>query len=443
MKVVNFAGGYGFYFRPADDAGGSEYLRMVPLITAVAQGGALDEEQAVSLRRYFRRNYSPQMQQLYSQLADQTAEKAAFEAALPFSLVMEERAERRPTYRLHRGEYDQPREMVEPDVPDALPPMGDKPHNRLGLAEWLVDGEHPLTARVTVNRLWQQLFGTGIVKTAEDFGSQGEWPSHPELLDWLAVEFVESGWDVKHMLRLMVTSATYTQDSAIPADLLARDPANRLLARGPRFRLEAEEIRDQALYAGGLLVEEVGGPGVKPFEPPGLWKAVAYPDSDTTTYMTDEGEGQYRRSMYTYWKRTSHPANLATFDAPSREGCTVRRSRTNTPMQTLVLINDPQFVEAARAVAQRVLEAEDETDARLALAFRLLTARAPDAGEVAVLRGLFESEREHYAANPDAAAALLGVGDAPRDQSLDPADHAAMTNIATTIMTLDEAVTKG
>ena len=439
MKIVNFSGGYGFYFRPTEDAGGSEFLRTMPLITAAA----LDEEQAVTLRRYFRRNYSPQMQELYAQLADLTAERQAFEAALPFSLVMEERAERRPTYRLHRGEYDQPREEVQPDVPDALPPMGDLPRNRLGLAEWLVEPGNPLTARVTVNRLWQQLFGTGIVKTAEDFGSQGEWPSHPELLDWLAVEFVESGWDVKHMLRLMVTSAAYQQSSAVSPELLARDPGNRLLARGPRFRLEAEEIRDQALFAGGLLVERLGGPGVKPYEPPGLWKAVAYPDSDTTTYMTDAGEAQYRRSMYTYWKRTSHPANLATFDAPSREGCTVRRSRTNTPMQALVLLNDPQFVEAARALARRVLTAEGETDARLALAFRLLTSRAPEHDELAVLRELFDAERARFAASPDDAAALLGVGESPRDETLDPADHAAMTNVAATIMTLDEVITKG
>jgi hypothetical protein len=440
MKIVNFGGGYGFYFDPADDAGGSEYLQIVPLITAEAPS----DDDLVTLRRYFRRNHSPRMRELYEQLADLAAERQEFEASLPFSLVMQEREERRPTYRLHRGEYDQPREELLPDVPDALPPMGDDtPRNRLGLAEWLVDDGNPLTARVTVNRLWQQLFGTGIVKSAGDFGSQGEWPSHPELLDTLAVGFRDSGWDVKGVLRLMVTSATYMQDSAVSPELLARDPGNRLLARGPRFRLEAEEIRDQALYAGGLLIEQLGGPGVKPYEPPGLWKAVAYPDSNTATFMVDSGEAQHRRSMYTYWKRTSHPANLAAFDAPNREGCTVVRSRTNTPMQVLVLLNDPQFVEAARGLAQRVLTAEADPDAQLSLAFRLLTSRTPHTAELAVLRELFDAERARFAASPEDAAALLSVGESPRDDTLDAADHAAMTNVATTIMTLDEVITKG
>ncbi len=439
MKVVNFSGGYGFYFKPDSDAGGSEYLQMAPLFAA----DALDEGQARTLRRYFRRNHSPRMQELFMLLTDLNAEREAFEGSLPFSLVMQEREERRPTYRLHRGEYDQPREEVKPDVPDALPSMGELPRNRLGFAEWLVQPENPLTARVTVNRLWQQLFGIGLVKTSGDFGSQGEWPSHPELLDWLAVEFVESGWDTKHMLRLMVTSATYMQDSAITSELLARDPDNRLLARGPRFRLEAEEIRDQALFASGLLVEQLGGPGVKPSLPPGLWEAVAYTDSNTRSYTQDTGDAQYRRSMYTYWKRTSHPANLAAFDAPNRESCIVRRSRTNTPMQVLVLLNDPQFVEAARVLAQRVLLAEREPEAQLSRAFRLLTSRRPEADELATLLDLYEQERSFYAVNDDDAAALLSVGASLRDTSIDLANHAAMTIVTTTIMTLDETITKG
>ena len=440
MKIVNFAGGYGFAFRADGDEGGGRFLRLVPALLAAAP----TEEQAVALRRTFRRDHSPETRALYDELARDSADREAIEASLPFTLVMEERAERRPTYRLNRGEYDQAREEVRPDVPAALPPLAEgQPHDRLGLAEWIVDRRNPLTARVTVNRFWQQVFGVGIVKTAEDFGSQGEWPSHPELLDWLAVEFEESGWDVKGLMRRIVTSAAYMQDSRVTPELRARDPENRLLARGPRVRLEAEEIRDAALFAGGLLVEKLGGPSVKPYQPPGLWKAVAYPDSNTRIFMADTGEKQYRRSMYTYWKRTSPPPDMLAFDAPSRETCTVRRARTDTPLQSLVLLNDPQFVEAARGLAQRVLLAETETDARLSLAFELLVSRRPDAGELGVLRDLYEAERASYAADPAAAEALLSVGESARDGSLDPAEHAAMTNVATTILSLDEAITKG
>ncbi|MBK7406155.1 MAG: PSD1 domain-containing protein [Phycisphaerales bacterium] len=440
MKVVNFAGGYAFTFRTGDDSAGTRYLQLLP----AALAGEPSPGQADLLRRTFRREHSPEMRALYDESAGLAARREALHKSLPFSLVMEERTERRPTYRLNRGEYDQPREVVQPDVPSSLPPLAEnEPHNRLGLAEWLVDRRNPLTARVTVNRFWQQVFGVGIVKTAEDFGSQGEWPSHPELLDWLAVEFEESGWDVKALMRRIVTSAAYMQDSAASPELRARDPENRLLARGPRVRLEAEEIRDGALFAGGLLVEQIGGPSVKPYQPPGLWKAVAYPDSNTRTFMADTGEKQYRRSMYTYWKRTSPPPNMLAFDAPSRETCTVRRARTDTPLQSLVLLNDPQFVESARAMAQRVLLAETDTDARLALAFELVVSRRPDADELAVLRDLYEAECAEYRADASAAEALLSVGESPRDGSLDPAEHAAMTNVASTILSLDEAITKG
>lgn len=438
MKVVNFAGGYGFFFR-ADDEGAGEYLRVLPAVLAEAPG----EDGAVQLRRYYRQTRSPEMRAIAEELDHARAERSALEGALPLTLVMEERAERRPTHRLHRGEYDKPREEVSPGVPEALPPLAEgEPRDRLGLARWLVDPEHPLTARVTVNRLWQQCFGVGLVKTAEDFGSQGEWPSHPELLDWLAVEFVESGWDVKHMLRLIVTSAAYRQSAAVSPELLALDPANRLIARGPRFRLEAEEIRDQALLAGGLLVERVGGPSVKPVQPEGLWEDVAYPDSDTRDYVADEGEARHRRSMYTYWKRTSPPPNLAAFDAPTREACTVRRSRTNTPMQSLVLLNDPQFVEAARALAGRVLRTEGTAEQKLSLAFRVVTSRGPDAEEVAVLRGLYQDLLSRYGERREDALALLETGGGTRDESLDPAEHAAMTAVAGAIFSLDEAQTR-
>jgi len=358
---------------------------------------------------------------------------------------MRERDERRPTHILKRGNYDQPLAMVQPGVLDVLPKLpDDAPDNRLGLAEWLVTPNHPLTARVVVNRLWQQVFGIGLVETAEDFGSQGRWPSHPELLDWLAVEFVESGWDVQHMLRLMLTSNTYRQSSRVTPELHRIDPNNRLLARGPRFRFDAEVIRDQALAASGLLVEKIGGPSVRPYQPEGLWKAVAYPDSNTQVFMADTGDAQYRRSMYTYWKRTSPPPNMSAFDAPNRETCIVRRARTNTPMQTLVLLNDPQFVEAARNLAQRALqESNGKIDDALVRLFRLALARAPTEREFTVLRSLFAEQREVFVDDFEAAMQLLSVGSSPRNESINAADHAAMTNVATTILTLDETVTKG
>ncbi|MFV1994409.1 MAG: PSD1 and planctomycete cytochrome C domain-containing protein, partial [Verrucomicrobiales bacterium] len=267
----------------------------------------------------------------------------------PTTLVMQEKKGPASAHVLERGEYDKQGDEVFPGVPEILPDLPeDAPPNRLGLARWLVDPSHPLTARVTANRMWQEVFGTGIVRTAEDFGTQGEPPSHPLLLDWLAAEFIESGWDVKALYRKIVLSETYAQSSRITPELLEADPDNRLLARGPRFRLDAEMIRDQALFASGLLVEHLGGPSVKPYQPAGLWKTVGYSGSNTVEFHQDHGEALYRRSLYTFWKRTSHPPNMAAFDAPNREGCTVRRERTNTPLQALVLMNDPQYVEAAR-----------------------------------------------------------------------------------------------
>jgi hypothetical protein len=252
--------------------------------------------------------------------------------------------------------------------------------------------EQSLTARVEANRLWQIVFGTGIVRTSGDFGARGEWPSHPELLDWLATELVASGWDVRHLLRLMVTSATFRQDSRVTPDLFARDRENRLLARGPRMRLEAEEIRDGALAIGGLLVRDVGGPSVKPYQPDGLWRAVAYPTSNTADFVQDQGEALWRRSLYTFWKRTSPPPSMQLFDAPTRETCTVTRARTNTPLQALATLNDVQFVEAARALGERMLrEAGPSIDERASYGFRCATARLPDERELAVLRGLVES----------------------------------------------------
>lgn len=437
MKIVNFQGGYGFYFRPSGDGAANEFMRVVDAIVSETP----DAVSAKRVRRYFRSHQSEAMRAVYERLATLEAEQRALEASLPTTLVMQERMEPRETFVLFRGEYDKPRDRVEPGVPAVLGRIeADVRPNRLHLARWLVSGEHPLTARVTVNRLWQQVFGTGIVKTSEDFGVQGERPSHPQLLDWLAVEFVESGWDVKHMLRLMVMSAAYRQSSRVPDGLWERDPENRLLARGTRHRLDAEAIRDQALFASGLLVERVGGPSVKPYQPAGLWEAVAYTDSNTRVFQKDEGEAQYRRSVYTYWKRTSPPPNLMAFDAPMRETCVVRRARTTTPLQALVLLNDPQFVEAARALAERgIIEGGD---ARIERVVRLVLGRRPTEAELRVLADLYEKQLARYRSDPAAAAALLATGDSPRNTSLDTAEHAAMTNVAAAVLSLDEAVCK-
>ncbi len=470
MKIANFTGGFGFAFRTSGDSAGKELLRHIDLV--LAQDDSLDDDERTRLRRYFRANHSPRMRELTEEFADTSAEITKTESALPTTLVMKELDEPRMTHVLFRGEYDQPRDEVSPRTPDCLPAMDSSyPDNRLGLALWLTESDHPLTARVMVNRLWQQVFGMGLVKTAEDFGTQGERSVHPELLDWLSIEFVRSGWNMKHLMRLMLSSATYRQSSRVTPKLLERDPDNRLLARGPRHRLDAEIIRDQALAASGLFVEKLGGPSVRPYQPEGLWKAVAYPDSNTRIFMAGEGDEHYRRSMYTYWKRTSPPPNMAAFDAPNRETCTVRRANTTTPLQALVLLNDPQFVEYARATAQRawvdrlsepmrstsdapratnrgferlVPNAENatETDAALSRAFRLLLVRHPTDHELNVLRNLYADQLNRYRADPAAADKLIAVGMSPPDLDLDPIELAAMTNVCATIMSLDETVTK-
>jgi hypothetical protein len=340
---------------------------------------------------------------------------------------------------------------VTPATPAFLPaPPKGAPPNRLGLAKWLVAPEHPLTSRVIVNRYWQTVFGTGIVKTVEDFGSQGEPPSHPDLLDWLAVEFLEKGWDVKSFVRMLVTSATYRQSSAATPELVARDPENRLLARGPRYRLTAEFVRDQALAVSGLLDGRIGGVSVFPYQPPGLWEELmARSDGDQFTaqkYTPSHGADLYRRSMYTFWKRTSPPPSLGAFDAPDRETCTVRRGRTNTPLQALVLMNDPTYVEAARKLAERAIKepgARATPDERIAFAFRLATARKPTAEELAVLKKIYDAQLAHYRSNAEAATKLLSVGESARDDKLDPIDLAAWTTVASTILNLDETITKG
>jgi|694.fasta_scaffold02740_9 cytochrome c553 len=366
-------------------------------------------------------------------------------------MVMADLPAPRPTRLLHRGQYDQPRDTIEPGVPSGFPPLPEGvPRNRLALARWLVDPRHPLTARVAVNRWWEMLFGRGLVATVEDFGTQGEPPSHPELLDWLAVDFVEGGWDVRRILRTIVLSETYRQSSAVPADAFARDPDNRLLARGPRFRLPAEMIRDQALFAAGLLVEQVGGPSVKPYQPAGLWEEVSV--EHKARYVPDAGPGLHRRSMYTFWKRTCPPPGMTLFDAPDREVCSVRRPRTTTPLQSLVLMNDPTYVEAARSLAAAAIaavpaDAGQDAHARdasiLAEGFRRLLGREPAARERDLLLGRLADFRQRFAADRGAAARLLDVGTVRPPAAIAPDELAAWSTIMSLLLCFDETLTKG
>ena len=427
-----------------------------------------NKQQQQTLRNYFLEHaYAktrPAFAKLHQQIADVRKKMQQLDKSIPSTLVMMEKTNGRlPTYVLKRGEYDKPdkTKRVYADIPAALGTLPkNAPKNRLSLAKWLVSRDHPLTARVTVNRFWQQYFGKGIVKTSEDFGAQGEWPSHPDLLDWLARDFIDSGWDVKRLHKMIVMSATYRQTSSLKArnrrvagsggarpigfDLLTRDPRNRLLARGPRYRLDAETIRDNALAVSGLLVRKVGGESVKPYQPEGLWHAVGYTNSNTANFTQDHGEKLYRRSMYIFWKRTAPPPTMATFDAPSREACTVRRERTNTPLQALALMNDVQFVEAARKFAERIMkEGGKSIDARITFAFRSCTSRKPTQEELAVIRQVYQSHLADYKKNNAAALKLLSVGESPRDKKLNPAELAAWTMVANLVLNLDETITKG
>ncbi|MGE0608384.1 MAG: PSD1 and planctomycete cytochrome C domain-containing protein [Pirellulales bacterium] len=418
------------------------------------------EPQRLALRKYYRENLVPSLRPRYDELAGLKQAVADFEKMIPTTMVMQELPQPRETFLLIRGQYDKKGDKVTAAVPAELPPLpADAPANRLGLARWLVDPAHPLTARVVVNRYWQMLFGAGLVKTSEDFGSQGDLPTHPELLDWLAVEFQQpspapdgSGsslpWDNKALLRLMVTSATYRQSSAVSPGLLAIDPENSLLARGARQRLPAEFIRDQALAVSGLLNEQIGGPSVSPYQPAGMWEELmSRADGANWTaqkYTQSHGADLYRRTMYTFWKRTSPPPTLVTFDAPDRETCTVRRARTNTPLQALVLLNDPTYVEAARKLAERILvEGGGTFEERITFAYRRLLARPPRAAETAVLQRAFDQQLAEYRANRAAALELLAVGESPRNEELDPAELAAWATLSSILLNLDETVTKG
>lgn len=366
--------------------------------------------------------------------------RAALIDVLPRLMIMEEAPQPRTTHVLLRGGYNNPGERVEPGVPSTLPPLPDgAPANRLGFARWLVSADNPLTARVTVNRFWRDIFGTGLVKTVEDFGAQGTLPSHPELLDWLAVEFVESGWDVKHIMKTMVMSNAYRQSSRVSRELYDRDPDNRLLARGPRFRLPAEMIRDQALSVSGLLTERRGGPSVKPYQPPGLWEEIA----TDKVYEQSKGPDLYRRSLYSYWKRTVSPPMMSNFDAAGREMCQVGLTRTNTPLQALNLLNDVTFVEAARVLAQKLItEPHTSNQQRLTDAFHRVLAREPSAAESAILLASLTIYREHFSNDVQATINLINSGDSPSAIDGNLVEMAAWTTICSTILNLDEVVTR-
>ncbi len=399
------------------------------------------EAQQKWLRDYFVANVAnPLEKQEKQDLATLNRGFTQLNREIPSTMVMSDMAKPRDTFVLKRGDYRLQGDKVTPNTPVVLPALpSDAPRNRLTLAKWIVDPANPLTARVAVNHFWQMYFGVGLVKTAEDFGSQGDPPANQALLDWLATEFVSSKWDVKAMQRLIVTSAVYQQESKVTPEMFEKDPENRLLARGPRFRLPAEMIRDNALFVSGLINDKIGGPSVLPYQPKGLWEEMAFGgDFSAQTYEQSHGADLYRRSMYTFVKRTVPYPGLNTFDAPDREKCLARRTITNTPLQALLLMNDPTYLEASRALAQRALPESD----RIHWMFRLVTDRDPSSKETEILTKLYEKEHAHYADHKDAAQKLIAIGESKPDPRADPSDLAAWTMVASTILNMDETVTK-
>ena len=429
------------------------------------------ESQKSMLRQFYLDRIDVESRTLKSQIADVPRLLAELDKAIPVTMVMQEQSPRRQMFLLKRGQYDQRGEEVTAGLPAVFlnvpaslprggaettdsplrdqnisrtaPPRGNEAAtftDRLALARWLTSPSHPLTARVAVNRWWEMLFGTGLVETAEDFGVQGSLPSHPELLDWLATELIRSGWDQRAMLKLIVTSATYRQSSRVGPELLERDPRNRLLTRGPRYRLPAETVRDNALAISGLLRTRLGGPSVKPYQPEGLWEDVSVERREK--YTPDAGDGVYRRGMYTFWKRTCPPPGMTTFDAPDREFCLIRRARTNTPLQALVLLNDPTFVEAARVLADRLLTEFNSDDERIAAAFQICVSRLPTADERRILSETLHLARERFRQDRSAAEKLLSVGRATSPQPLALEELAAWTTLTSVLLNLDETISK-
>lgn len=417
--------------------------------------GKRTAEQKTELEKFFRANVDSPLKQAESAVAALRQQQNKIMAASPNVMVMRELPKPRDAFILLRGEYDKRGDKVTAGLPAALPAMPDQaPQNRLGLALWLVDPSHPLTSRVWINRAWERFFGTGLVKTSENFGSQAEFPSHPELLDWLSAEFMRptvslavagtaaGPWDMKAIQKLIVMSATYRQSSHVAPQSAERDPENRLLSRGPRFRLSGETLRDQALAASGLLVEKIGGPSVRPYMPDGVWDETSR-YGDLRGYKHDTGDGLYRRTMYTIWKRTAAPPSMLLFDAPSREVCTVKRSRTNTPLQALSLLNEITYVEAARKLAERMLaETNQSINERLAFGFKLATSRPPTAAELQVLSDGLASDLSRLKQDPEAAKKLIAFGDSKPAAGIDPAELAAYTLTANILLNLDEVVTR-
>ena len=404
--------------------------------------GKRNGNQSLKLRRYFIEFHAPQaIRAARHHWVTLQHRRRQLQDAIGTVMVMQELKMPRDTFVLNRGRYDDPGEQVQANVPTCLPPLPDNvKRNRLALAQWMVDPAHPLTARVAVNRIWQLLFGQGLVRTAEDFGSQGEKPSHPQLLDWLAVELPLAGWDSKRLQRWIVSSATYRQASRVSADRLEADPENRWLGRGARYRMSAHMIRDQALAASGLLIQQLGGASVRPYQPAGLWVELTLEES---RYVQDKGPDLYRRSLYTYWKRTVAPPSMLVMDASPREICTVRTSRTNTPLQALTLMNDVTFVEASRALAQRTLLEGGPDDAnRLTYAFRLVTSRRPNSRELQVLKSALQFHRQRYGDEPDRAQKLIEYGDSKPNPSLNATDLAAHTMVMNMLLNLDEVITR-
>jgi hypothetical protein len=410
-----------------------------PLAAAMARPGRSTAEEAALREHYVRRVAPGYANALRALTALRRRQNDLLTDPIEV-MVMRERAEPRPTFVLARGAYDAPTDRVEPGTPAALPPFPDElPRNRLGLARWLLDPKHPLTSRVVVNRYWAQVFGRGLVPTVDDFGSQGRLPTHPELLDWLAAAFVESGWDLKALVRQMVMSATFRQTSAAGAAAREADPDNEWLARGPSYRMSAEQIRDAALHASGLLVARIGGPSVYPYQPKGLWEELAI--RNATTYTQGTGDDLYRRSLYTVWKRSTPPPSAISFDAGERMLCTVSRQRTSTPLQALILLNDPQYVEAARVLAERALRhGGASNDDRARHVFRRVTSRAPSPTELSSLTALYRDARVRFAGDRPAALALRRAGEQAIDTTLEPVEVAAWTVVTSTILNLDEAV---
>ena len=407
----------------------------------IANDGAGDDD---ALLTYFLvRRYEP-YRKLAAELDGLNHEAKPIEARAATTEIMHEKPDSPPfAYVLYRGAYDQKRQRVEAATPSVLPPMtSDLPRNRLGFARWLFTRDHPLTARVAVNRMWQEVFGTGLVKTLDDFGSQGEAPSHPELLDWLALDFRDHQWDMKRFYKQILMSATYRQAALATTEKLAKDPDNRLLSRGPRYRMEGEMVRDYALAASELLSPEIGGPSVKPYQPDGVWEAVAMEASNTRFYKRDSGDSLYRRSLYTFWKRSAPPASMDIFNAPTREGCTVRRERTDTPLQALVTMDDVQFMEAARMLAERSMEAHAGFGQRLDFIGTRVLARPLDPAERSILDKAYQAFLRYYEAHPDDAGKLLNVGEKRPDPGLPPAEFAALTMLANQMLNLDEVLNK-